>query len=90
MIKSRHFDMDIISTDDYSGQFRFWAALNKVTDCEMKLIFDYFDKDKDGFLSFSDVKRAFKEILPLTSEEELQSIFKVMLPNNGEQRINFK
>ena len=56
----------------------------------MKLIFDYFDKDKDGFLSFADVKRAFKEILPLTSEEELQSIFKVMLPNNEEERIHFE
>ncbi|CBY23169.1 unnamed protein product [Oikopleura dioica] len=68
--------MDIISTEDYS-------------DRELKLIFDFFDKDKDGLLSHSDVERAFSEILPLTSEEELSSIFKVMQPNR-EERIDFR
>lgn len=58
-------------------------------DPELKLIFDFFDKDKDGLLSQSDVKRAFSEIMPLTSEEELVSIFKVMQPN-GEARIDFR
>ena len=53
------------------------------------MIFDFFDKDNDGLLSRSDVKRAFSEILPMTSEEELVSIFKVMQPSR-EARIDFR